>query len=630
MSNPTDPQAAESKCCITVFCVTDFGAVGDGITDDTESIQAAVDAAAAAGGGIVQVPAGTFMVNARTGYTDPNQNIYHDGGGVRMRSNVHLQLDPAAVIKAFPSPVSVYKVIQFRLCQNASIRGGAIHGERNEHVGTTGEHGHAISIIGADRVSVERTTLTQAWGDGLHIAYVSADSGSGMPDRPSTDITVRDVLAEHNRRQGMSIICVDGMIVENSTFRFTGGTRPAAGIDVEPNSGHPGVQNLAIRNVRSYENDGSGLAFFGEHINNITVDDVTLARNERNRTQPVQAQLSARGKITDLTLRRVFIADSVDGAMYLSGVDRITIIGCQTDHDVTFAYGNHHSRRTTGTQIIGNRIDGTLALEELDHTLVDANTITPREGMPCIVFAGTATCIFTTIRDNKLIGGTRGVEHQNLTQLSTVRNNIFIDQDECAIDLNQGGITIEGNIFYGGSIGSSNGSFLRPMESSGSWISDAYIRFNRFQAKPYLAKNVGAERARYVFASEKIVLATTVAYNRLLPDGALPFSAFPEDQLSGGQTILAGSEGVPTRSTAYRVTNPRNGTQYFDTDLKKLLTAFELVWYDADGTPAYDATEAATRQIVANHLSRVATGRPVTRVFQPLYGPQTSRSNRFG
>ncbi|MBF5041996.1 MULTISPECIES: glycosyl hydrolase family 28-related protein [Myxococcaceae] len=50
------------------FDVTAFGARGDGVTDDTAAIQAALDAAGAAGGGMVLVPSGTFRVSpsART------------------------------------------------------------------------------------------------------------------------------------------------------------------------------------------------------------------------------------------------------------------------------------------------------------------------------------------------------------------------------------------------------------------------------------------------------------------------------------------------------------------------------------------------------------------------------------
>lgn len=48
------------------FSVTDFGALGNGIADDTKSIQKAIDAAFAAGGGFVLFPAGTYKIKIRS------------------------------------------------------------------------------------------------------------------------------------------------------------------------------------------------------------------------------------------------------------------------------------------------------------------------------------------------------------------------------------------------------------------------------------------------------------------------------------------------------------------------------------------------------------------------------------
>jgi len=65
-----------------IFNVLDFGAKGDGISDDTAEIQAAIDAAHAAGGGTVYVPAGTYIVSGTSDKSD---------GAIRLLSNVTLQ-----------------------------------------------------------------------------------------------------------------------------------------------------------------------------------------------------------------------------------------------------------------------------------------------------------------------------------------------------------------------------------------------------------------------------------------------------------------------------------------------------------------------------------------------------------
>ena len=66
-----------------VYNVRDFGAVGDGVHIDSPAINAAIDAAAAKGGGVIYFPAGIY-----SSYS------------IRLKDNITLRLDEGAVIKA--------------------------------------------------------------------------------------------------------------------------------------------------------------------------------------------------------------------------------------------------------------------------------------------------------------------------------------------------------------------------------------------------------------------------------------------------------------------------------------------------------------------------------------------------
>jgi polygalacturonase len=66
-----------------VFDIAAFGAKGDGKTQNRAAINKAIEAAAEAGGGTVDFPAGTWVT-----------------GSLRLRSNVTLRLEPGSVIEA--------------------------------------------------------------------------------------------------------------------------------------------------------------------------------------------------------------------------------------------------------------------------------------------------------------------------------------------------------------------------------------------------------------------------------------------------------------------------------------------------------------------------------------------------
>src|SRR5688572_26954520 len=87
MSNAVYLPAARLRGTATLD-VRDFGARGDGVRDDTASINAAIQALPAEGG-TVFVPAGRYLVDAVQ--------------SINLRSNMHFQLDPKAVLVCKPN-----------------------------------------------------------------------------------------------------------------------------------------------------------------------------------------------------------------------------------------------------------------------------------------------------------------------------------------------------------------------------------------------------------------------------------------------------------------------------------------------------------------------------------------------
>src|ERR1017187_1929479 len=109
-----------------VFDVKAFGAKGDGKTPDRDAINRAIDAAAAAGGGTVYFPAGTYLT-----------------GSIRLRSNLTLQLEHGTTLEASADPAA-YDAAEpnqwdkFQDFGHSHFHNGLIWGEGLENVSIVG------------------------------------------------------------------------------------------------------------------------------------------------------------------------------------------------------------------------------------------------------------------------------------------------------------------------------------------------------------------------------------------------------------------------------------------------------------------------------------------------------------
>jgi polygalacturonase len=234
-----------------VVNVRDKGAKGDGKTDDTASIQAAIDAV---GGtkGTVFVPDGVYLIEA-VGKKP-----------LSLKSDMTLKLAPKAVLKAKPNNSTHYILLQVGNVSNVWVVGGTLLGERDRHTGKGGQWGFGIAIRkGAKAVTIIGVTSRDMWGDGFYV-------------QDAKDVRLCSVTADHNRRQGLSIIHAEGVLVSDSVFKNTRGTKPSAGIDLEPDEASQEIANVRIENSKFLNNAGAGVIVSGR---NASIASVAMARN---------------------------------------------------------------------------------------------------------------------------------------------------------------------------------------------------------------------------------------------------------------------------------------------------------------------------------------------------------------
>ena len=141
------PAMAEST-----FNIRDFGAKGDGVTDDAAAIQAAINACTP--GDTLLVPAGTYLIYS-TVYPKSNMTILGTG---------------ASSVIRFQGGTDYSWVIWAKDCSNLTLRDFKVDGNAASATITgTGEQRHNVMLDNCSDCLVEGLTTTQSMGDGIFL-----------------------------------------------------------------------------------------------------------------------------------------------------------------------------------------------------------------------------------------------------------------------------------------------------------------------------------------------------------------------------------------------------------------------------------------------------------------------------
>lgn len=226
-----------------IVYVSDHDAVGDGETDDTEAIQAALDC-----GGTIIFDRKTYMVDAVT--------------RLQVRSNSHIILPVGCTLQAMPTDSGNYTVLNMTEdVENVCISGGGkIAGDASEDgKDPATQAGHGIRVRGSRNITIDGIEVCDCWGDciAIHGAYDNTGNYPNGNDDLAQNVVVRDCTLHDARRCGISIQGCAGFKSHNNEIYGVYGTIPECGMDFEGKPAYPNSE-CEVWNTRIQDVGGTG------------------------------------------------------------------------------------------------------------------------------------------------------------------------------------------------------------------------------------------------------------------------------------------------------------------------------------------------------------------------------------
>lgn len=207
------PACAQQTPNPRVFDVHDFGALGDGTSDDAPAFQRAIDAAAAAGGGTVRFGLGVFLLRYRPAQDGTGVEAFTLRTGVtlegtdRARSVLRLA-DAQRGIGTFGRIISSAGALR-----NAALRNFTLDANRGGQGKFLNDGNGGAVVLGfagrCENVTVERLTVRDANGQGIMVLGTVGDL--------SRTLKIADCLVERASYIGIQSSQFDGLVIERNT-----------------------------------------------------------------------------------------------------------------------------------------------------------------------------------------------------------------------------------------------------------------------------------------------------------------------------------------------------------------------------------------------------------------------------
>lgn len=208
----------------------------------------------------------------------PNFPILINENGLDVKNNQILKFQNGSSLIMKPNAKEKYGILNLINVKNVTIHNPYLVGDRNKHLGTKGEWGMGINILSSENIRIINPYISNCWGDGIYVGEIHYDDRVKykLTDYASKDIKIIGGVIDNNRRNGISVISVKGLLIKNTMIKNTHGTLPMAGVDIEPNNNGQSIEDVRLIGVTTKNNAEVGFkyvpsGFFGHRSRNVSI-----------------------------------------------------------------------------------------------------------------------------------------------------------------------------------------------------------------------------------------------------------------------------------------------------------------------------------------------------------------------
>ena len=307
----------------------EFGAAGDGVTDDTAAIN---DMLANANGRIVLFK-NTYLINGAV-------NTKLTEGGLQVKSNTIIRFASGAKLVEASNDTYNSHIFNILNVENVDIGYGTIIGDYDTHShvsGYTDEWCHGIRVTASKNIKIHDMTIKNCYGDGVYIGQAWASQVDTLPDdNHCRNVILENIIIEKCGRNGISVgDCIEWKL-SNIHIDNVNRTNPKAGIDVEQEGDYsPNVSVGLIENVYTQNCGNWGVVItdctHNQKLSNITGDKLNLNMNSGGIMYVDKSNVQIQ-----ITGTKAFISNTTSSACsMLGGYSVVTFENCDILWDGT-------------------------------------------------------------------------------------------------------------------------------------------------------------------------------------------------------------------------------------------------------------------------------------------------------